>query len=67
MHIGITNPVYHNFVEKLEPLKQYLGLTDEQLKKIVLKTVAVLTNTHATLLKEKLEPLTQHFDFTERR
>jgi hypothetical protein len=52
------NNLYHNLVKgRLEPLKEYLGLSHAELQKIVLRTPAVLTLDHNNLVHEKLEPL----------
>jgi hypothetical protein len=52
------NSKYHNLVKRrLEPLKEYLGLSHAELKKIFLRRPAVLGSNHDNLVKEKLEPL----------
>ena len=51
--------------EKLEPLQQYFGLADEQLKKVVLSLPSVLSLNHDNLVKEKLEPLQQYFGLAD--
>jgi hypothetical protein len=62
----VGNGVNHNFVEgRLKPLKEYLGLTIAELRKIVLASSNVLGCTHDNLVNEKLEPLKRHLSLTD--
>jgi hypothetical protein len=62
----ISNGVNHNLVEgRLKPLKEYLGLTIAEVRKIVLASTAVLSCTHDNLANEKLEPLKRYLDLTD--
>ena len=57
------NYKYHNLVKRrLEPLKEYLGLSHAELEKIVLRLPAVLSFDHNNLVHEKLEPLQAFLD-----
>jgi hypothetical protein len=49
----VGNGVNHNFVEgRLKPLKEYLGLTISELRKIVLVSTSVLGLNHDNLVNE---------------
>jgi hypothetical protein len=62
----VGNGVNHDFVEgRLKPLKEYLGLTIAELKKIVLSSSNVLSCTHDNLVNKKLEPLKRYLDLTD--
>jgi mTERF domain-containing protein len=62
----VGNGVNHNLVEgRLKPLKEYLGLTIAELRKIVLSLPNVLGYNHDNLVNEKLEPLQRHLDLTD--
>jgi hypothetical protein len=62
----IGNGVNHNLVEgRLKPLKEYLGLTIAELRKIVLSLPSVLSCTHDNLVNEKLKPLKRYLDLTD--
>jgi mTERF domain-containing protein len=62
----VGNGVNHNLVEgRLKPLKEYLGLTIAELKKLVVSYPAVLGYIHDNLVNEKLEPLKRHLDLTD--
>jgi mTERF domain-containing protein len=55
------NNIYHNlFKRRLEPLKEYLGLSHAELEKIVLRFPTVHDNNN--LVHEKLEPLQAFLD-----
>jgi hypothetical protein len=62
----VGNGVNHNLVEgRLKPLKEYLGLTIAELKKLVRSFPPVLGYTHNNLVNEKLEPLKRYLDLTD--
>jgi mTERF domain-containing protein len=62
----VGNGVNHNFVEgRLKPLKEYLGLTIAELRKIVHRFPSVLGYNHDNLVNEKLEPLKRHLGLTD--
>ena len=62
----VGNGVNHNLVEgRLKPLKEYLGLTIAELRKIVAGPTNVLDYNHDNLVNEKLEPLQRHLDLTD--
>jgi mTERF domain-containing protein len=62
----VGNGVNHNFVEgRLKPLKEYLGLTIAELKKIVISYSSVLSYIHDNLVNEKLKPLQRYLDLTD--
>jgi hypothetical protein len=62
----VGNGVNHNLVEgRLKPLKEYLGLTIAELRKIVHSFPKVLGYTHKNLVNEKLEPLKRYLDLTD--
>ena len=61
----VGNGVNHNLVEgRLKPLKEYLGLTIAELKKLVV-SFHVVDYLHDSLVNEKLEPLKRYLDLTD--
>ena len=57
------NYKHHNLVgRRMEPLKEYLGLSHAELEKVVLWQPAMLGSDHNNLVQKKLEPLQAFLD-----